>query len=82
MTSDLHNKYEQITTSYILSVLELSYPKPEKEWNVNCTTVICTLMVRISMFYCDRKYCFHFKKVLENLFNHWIAGMIIPHYFE
>ena len=31
MTSDLCNKYEQTTTSYILSVLELTYPKPEKE---------------------------------------------------
>ena len=31
VTSDPCNKYEQITTYYTLSVLELTYPKPEKK---------------------------------------------------
>ena len=31
VTSDPCNKYEYITTSYTLNVLELTYPKAEKE---------------------------------------------------
>ena len=44
MMSNPCNKYEQITTSYLLSVLECDVHKANKEININVTAVICTLI--------------------------------------
>ena len=38
------NKYEQITTSYLLSVLEYNTHKTVMKWNADVTAVICTLI--------------------------------------
>ena len=62
MTSD-HAITMNRSQILILSVLELTYPKPKNEWNVDVTAVICTLlhlgflpvnsMARTLMFYCN-----------------------------
>ena len=90
---DVCSKYEQITTSYVSSVLELAYPKPKKEWNVDVTTMIFTIMnlgflpvISMAELQCfivaENIVCILKRLSLKAFLNHWVAGMIIAHYLE
>ena len=82
MTSDLCNKHEQITTSYILSVLKLTYPKPQKEENVDVPVVICTLIHLGFLLVISNIVCIPKRLSVKAFSNHLMAGMIIAHYLE